>query len=495
MLGAALAETHQIDKPVCLIVTSDIPESRRRELKCEQRWVFTQDKRWRQVWALPLRNKLPEWPAAPTAVPCNKEPTEINLVTMRITFPKQFVPPAFWELAQKKPVEAFTQSLPEGTYLRSFGWHVIPKEGVVMGLVKTSKENSQAILAKSGAKHLFAAVIDKDAKREPVKWLQKGEGMSTAQYLADARRQAQTAKTSLALRKGEKFCLGLIGVDSGEAQNCLVKRWVARGVPSSWIPSQVQEVLTAQNWRVLSDITPPQRKGGLWVFKGALPAGDSAQGSVLQLQGDKTILISPWIPKVRKPDSTPLRANKAWITVDKKASEIVVEEGPEPEKEKEEDDEMNGNGAPGQPPGKRKEQVKTNSPAKTGKAAKVEGSKTKDSLLLGPNGVERWDLGGTGDCGFRCLAAQQALRNQMPDNKAEEKAVKLGLSLRALAQVQLSTHSEWQQGWYQDPECTTITEDGDIASSCEKYMEVIKRPNKWLDPWLTQACMCSGHEI
>ena len=105
----------------------------------------------------------------------------------------------------------------------------------------------------------------------------------------------------------------------------------------------------------------------------------------------------------------------------------------------------------------------------------------------GPSGVPTWDLGGNGDCGFRCIAAV----NAMKDNKKPKKqdiatiAEKLALTLRVKTTMFLKGDQEWRENWWPDPECNQTTEAGRPGSNLSEYLECISRPRKYLDPWLT----------
>lgn len=73
------------------------------------------------------------------------------------------------------------------------------------------------------------------------------------------------------------------------------------------------------------------------------------------------------------------------------------------------------------------------SPEKKKLKASTTGSGKGDSLpteKLGPDGVPIWDLGGCGDCGFRCLTAIQAFRNNKTKAEIEKNIEKVALSLR-----------------------------------------------------------------
>ena len=123
------------------------------------------------------------------------------------------------------------------------------------------------------------------------------------------------------------------------------------------------------------------------------------------------------------------------------------------------------------------------SPTKPPKAQRVE-----DVCGLGPDGVQLWDLGGFGDCGFRCLAAGNAMRQGAVPSKVKDKIAKVALSLRTKATDWLENNQgAWVLEWYSDAECSEQTEAGAIPQDASEYLQACRRPAKWLDPWLTMA--------
>ena len=63
------------------------------------------------------------------------------------------------------------------------------------------------------------------------------------QYLSDAKHQVKTAGVGLALKKGTKNNLGLVGITLKSGDEGLIrKRWVVRGAPNM-TPSTFQEFL------------------------------------------------------------------------------------------------------------------------------------------------------------------------------------------------------------------------------------------------------------
>ena len=221
----------------------------------------------------------------------------MSLATFRVTISKQFLAQKDWNDAVVKPVKFLTASLPENLSVRTYGWHHDPKDEVVIGFLKTPLDKADLILTNSGSQQVFFARIDKDVPREPVMWIPSGD-FSPTQYLAEVRRKAKENKAGVALRKGKKTNLGLIGLrNEAVAENGAVrKRWVARGVPNSWTPEQMEQFLTTNKWRLLEDFQSPARKNGIWSFKGVAPAGNSTLGFVHRFE-NFTIIFSPWQTK------------------------------------------------------------------------------------------------------------------------------------------------------------------------------------------------------
>lgn len=97
-----------------------------------------------------------------------------------------------------------------------------------------------------------------------------------------------------------------------------------------------------------------------------------------------------------------------------------------------------------------------------------------------PDGVRVEDWGGAGDCGFRALAAQQAMRNGIGKEAVKQKIAKFGLTLRTKAVLQLKTNGNWENHSYLDSERTELTEGGSLPQNIEQHLEACSRPNKWI---------------
>lgn len=310
----ALAKTHNVSKSFALVCSNEPEQKLVSEYAGETKWVLFEGNRWKQVLVFPLLAQLPAWPSVPQIIQ-TKDPEDIGLVTVRVTISKQFLKQNEWEHAVKKPTDLLAAAIDEGSSWRTFGWHVIPKHEVIVGFMKVSSKIADSLLCGSGYRSCFFAKLDKIEARDPVKWIQRNEKSSPAQYLAEVRILAKERKAGIALRKGTKSNLGLIGLkNEDKGEEALRKRWVARSVPD-WAPCQFTNVLQTGGWRLIEEVQPPNKKGGVWIFKGVPPPSSPPQGVVLALETGKQVFICPWVPKFKKPDSTPIFTSRSWVTV------------------------------------------------------------------------------------------------------------------------------------------------------------------------------------
>ena len=308
-----LAKAHGQHKPWAFLLydLKDSDADIAKTLNASRKWVRLTEGRWRQYWIAPMYDSLPNRAEEPHVATVDA-PKEENLSTLRVTIPKTFVTSSQWDTALKRPMQLVLECLPKGSSCRGYGWHQIPNHGVVMGSIKLPTKFVDTVLQVSGIKRCLFICIDKDHERKPVSWLETKENQTSMQYLSDAKHQAKTAGVGLALKKGKKNNLGLVGITIKTGEEGLVrKRWVVRGAPNM-TPSTFQEFLEKQQWRLVDEIQPPNRRNGLWVFKGVSPIDLPSVGFVRNF-GDSQMIFSPWIPKTKKTVLFPLSIKKVGL--------------------------------------------------------------------------------------------------------------------------------------------------------------------------------------
>ena len=457
---------------------------------------------WKRVTALPLSKDLPKWGTQPHVVTTEEgkacAPTAVKLVALRVTLPQEFLSEEDWGAAMHNPRGLLQACLPAGVCVRAYGWHEVPgKEPVVVGFLQVPESATQNVLSRSGFRGAFFSPLPPKGggapQTIPIKWLVREKGICSGAYLATAKKDALAESMPLAYRKGGRSNLGIVGLAPAKVEDAQIrKRWCAKGTPTGWTPQQFVQVLEKSGWRVLKDIQAPTRPRGVWTFSGAMPEACKSTCWILPLGDDKQMLVSPWVKTLPKAERVPIRSPGGWIShspasdgdktkhhetnmeVDRDDTEVpdasMSDKAKRPASETAQGTQENGRAAP-----KAKVLSSTKSPA-FGPPVQFE---APDSGL-GPQGVKLWDLHGTGDCGFRALAATQAYRNGVEVATIVKNIDKLALSLRTKCTSWLVQNHGWRQFWYSDPEANETTEAGTVGKTPDEFLESTKRPGQWM---------------
>ena len=507
-----LAVAHELKSKVALILKDHQGSNGPEGLKASKSWIRLVDGKWKEAWVTALSEELPSWGHEPAVVECKSVPEKVKQATLKVTIPKAFQSSYDWDETVRKPASAVRVILPDDLAVRSYGWHKTEHE--ISGFLKLPEASSLLVLGNSGSKGVFVKRVDNQTdsgKRALVKWLPIDK-MKAPAYYAMAKREADKAKVPLAYRAGGRSCLGLIGVSPGEndSEASIKRRWAAKGVPSTWFPAQLQQLLASQHWRVISDIQAPARPKGVWTFSAAPPQAHPTSQWFLKCGEQGTIEISPWHRSTTtRLTSQPMRAHAAWVSrvksPPKRAETAKAAEKPEQNSQDQVPPTLIDGSLPDDAVevvmgdrhgeshddkrGEKHDRTGVPSPNKPPKAQRVDPSTSPlVSGSAGPDGAKLWDLGGFGDCGFRCLAGSNALRLGATVEKLEPKIAKVALSLRTKAADWLEgNQAAWVLEWYPDADCTVDTEGGFIPQDASQYLSACRRPSKWLDPWMTLA--------
>lgn len=92
-----------------------------------------------------------------------------------------------------------------------------------------------------------------------------------------------------------------------------------------------------------------------------------------------------------------------------------------------------------------------------------------DSPEIGPGGLQLVDLGGCGDCAYRCIAygltylsANGFVNDPAAEDEAKTKVKELGLRMQAM-----TNNTSWQEFWAPDESATECSEAGAVPGNLE----------------------------
>eukprot|EP00435_Cladocopium_sp_Y103_P024930 s951_g6.t1 len=220
---------------------------------------------------------------------------------------------------------------------------------------------------------------------------------------------------------------------------------------AAWTPEQLESLLSKQGWRALGEFQPPSHKKGLWCFKGVPPNNCKGQGMVLQLPNDQAGAISTWISKAQKHQSWPLAGNRKWVTqndaVTYRKPNLADDAGKQEDVQEVPDTLMDG--------------TQNSEDTQEGE---------KDARMTDN---KRPAEEGTGDCGFRALTAENAMRLKGAVDDVQKKVPKKAASLRTKCVKSLENND-----FYVGLDAIQSTEDGAVPQNPEEYCKAVARANR-----------------
>eukprot|EP00928_Gymnodinium_smaydae_P065479 TRINITY_DN4861_c0_g1_i2.p1 TRINITY_DN4861_c0_g1~~TRINITY_DN4861_c0_g1_i2.p1 ORF type:complete len:1991 (-),score=180.32 TRINITY_DN4861_c0_g1_i2:5457-11258(-) len=486
------------------IITDDLCDDAQAPSGAEQRWILTSKHGSKKVWVAPLFAALPDFPSV-TVCATKGKPTDINdWKSLRITVHQAFVANDWWTTLRTDPSKAVAALLPEGVEGKTSIGNLTPSDGngsdmlTLTLYVKVRQQHVDTIYARSGTRGVFVDFLSADrAQRdhEPATWIQRKDNEAWRAYFERALTFA--AGRPLGWRRGGSSCLGVRGlVDKEQAH-----RWSLCGVPRSWSPYTLQRWLEEQGWDA-SKVTAPRARGGRWSFSAKPPSNYDGKDTFaitydLGLLG--AITLTRWKrPPPEKPDATPVSARPGWCVgavssqpASNADKAMDTDSALPPKSDKGADDDcLSARSRSRSPPPKPAKQEQAQDPAPTASAAKSkEPASTAASAPAAkrlrahalPFDLSEWDLGGTGDCGFRVLAALGALANGKTEDEVQDKCETLAKSLRKRVHKALKSSIDgWSPGWAVDPDATELTDGGPVAHTADEWLEAVARPNYWI---------------
>ena len=349
---------------------------------------------------------------------------------------------------------------------------------MITGYVAVPGDKVLDFMKLSGNAGIFLQRLAADGPAPEVEWLKWNEKQPHAEDLKQALEQAKAKNSYLAYRRGGGDCIGIVV----EGLLHKFRLWEVWGIPTDFGPSTVCQILGELKWEIHNRPTPPLSKSRPWIFHGR-PAEttDSVSYSydINSADGKLKFLRITMHHKHRKVEEEVQTMPGHWWDA---ASELTitptVRYAPEVAPTLV-DTQMEGT-------------EDTTSPLK--KRSRTEEPKFR----CGPGGLPVIDLGGYGDCGYRCLAYGIACCNTKEwagDVEAEKKFTgkvhELGQILRTQVVHQLlNVDGSWKASWSPDPAATTRTEGGTVATDISSFEMALRREQRWICG-LTMQTACS----
>jgi hypothetical protein len=504
-----LAQAHKIDAAFTLVYF-DV-ENDAEALEGSATGLVSTDVGVRTAWKIGLGSRV--------AVPAQCPPKQVRLsepiaaqiaaklpgdvVKVRCTMPRQFAG-AEWDKRKAAPQKAAVQQLGKLTLddVKCEGWRVDSyrsTEKVTGLLLLRSDDEAKRVLSMSGKNGIF---YEKLGVQHPiVEWLTRSTtDEADSEYLARCLAAAEGAGHPLAFRCGGDVTLGF-RLDSE-----LVRRWVVQGVPASWGPATLTAVLEAASWKRMSSLRPPAHRGQSWRIAASAPEGDDAVTEfAIAVSSSIQLSVRPWYPAAGKGgrDSTAVSGAR-WVPAH--AAEVVssssrrgtrkapTAEAPAARPQGTENGEQAEGGEVDMQDDS--EQGRKRARAAAGPAAASQGTASasaaasaspapvvlEDAELKGPSGCLLVSLGGSGDCGFRAVAAAVAELNggSRDDIRRTLPALVTTARVKAVAHLR-STFDAWSAEWQPSALATRSTEDGDVAMTAKEWLQVVEsRPRRWV---------------
>ena len=347
---------------------------------------------------------------------------------------------------------------------------------MVSGYVQVPSDKLKPTLSRSGHGGIFFQKLARDSSShtQDVEWHQWKEGQSYFEYHQSAIERAASLGSFLTIRKGGGSNLGIV-TDKLLHRD---RHWALYGVQYHSGPNSVSTLLKDLGWDVVYRPTEPNGVNRPWLFFGKPKEGDmqSNYTYVIPAEDDRhseqyiRICTHSRQRKMQDEEIEHLGNKKKWWDAEVAATLRFEPEIAPTLPDVTQDDAMQG-----------EEKI---SPAKKKMRKIMDLDITKRS---GPGGFQLVDLGGCGDCAYRCVAFGLAFLNAKGFAKDPSEEAKVMSKVKELGQVlrvQAVTHllnkdTAWQLAWAPDESATECTEAGTIPANLEQFKLVLKREQRW----------------
>ena len=349
---------------------------------------------------------------------------------------------------------------------RTFRW-TTSQHRMLSGYVSFDSSKVEEVLSHSGRSGIFFQRLAVHVTTPPeVEWISPEAKESNQDYLDRCLAAAQANKTYLTFRRGGGAAIGVVHLEIIDKH----RHWALYGLDSSYGPSCVLELLKSLKWEVPHRPSEPNGRNKPWLFYGKLvdpEAGVKTLDHSYELEGDDGVqFLRITAHQRRKKEETEMLDFRPcwWDPTQRFEPEVaatVLEITPDSQEK--------------------------SSPLKTSPAKKKARTTGFDPSLPGPGQFPMVNLGGSGDCGWRCLACGLAAANTKSwQGDADEegrfvaKIKQVGGMLRTQAVHSLLSRKDWEAAWAKDDRATELTEDGAVAENIVDFKACLARENRWV---------------
>ena len=430
----------------------------------------------REAWIAMLDGSLPaDVGTTPTKMEVAAK-SKKEVTTLRINAALDFIEqPAKNELIQRPALALSLAGVSSFlSEVKTFKWSTSIHR-MVTGYISIESSMVEKVMSCSGKAGIFFQRLASQGNPPEVEWLAWPDKEPQQQYLERALGVAAEAKSFLAFRKGGGACIGVV------RDKLLHKHrhWCLFGISGNQGPASVTALLESLDWEVLHRPSEPKGRQKPWIFFGRPNKETEASDFSFDVPdgdgGRRFLRIAIHHKKKKEESSEEISVRQSWWH----ATSDTIRFTPEIA-----DTVMEVSSQEVSPTLKDcSQKASQNSPPK--KKLRVQDG--IDISLGGPGNWPLKDLGGSGDCGWRCLAYSLSCCNSkswkespLEEERLIKKIKEVGGLLRTQVIHDLLANSEWEEAWALDPKATRNTEDGPVAQTLSDFKTSLRRENRWM---------------
>jgi len=348
---------------------------------------------------------------------------------------------------------------------KTFKWSTSAHR-MLSGYVSFDSVEIEEVMSHSGRNGIFFQRLAVHVSTQPeVEWITPNDKESNAAYLKRCLEMSKKIGSHLTYRRGGGSCIGVVH-DKILDKN---RHWCLYGLDSAYGPSSVMELLQSLQWEVQYRPSAPQGRNRPWLFFGK-PASEDGVERALDYsyeledkEGIKQFVRISVHQRRKKEEAEALDIRPHWWDPTQKFEAEIA------------------------PTVMEISQDSNGSPAKTSPMKKKQKLDGFDPAKPGPGQFPLINLGGSGDCGWRCLSYSLAAANTKcwKDSPDEEKKFvgkikEVAGLLRTQVVHSLLGRTEWEESWAMDNKATELTEGGAVASNVIDFKTSLARENRWI---------------